>query len=148
MQENNMNIQSKKLIVAILILTITTLFSGCATIFNPAKQKVTIGANVPGAKVYIDGVFRGETPLTVKVPKKKDLVLEVRKEGYKSKPITVDTSVGIGWVLFDIVFLVPGILNLLLLIPGVIALAVDGATGNWRSLDNDKIDVTLVPAQQ
>jgi hypothetical protein len=41
------------------------LLGGCATIFTGTSDQLTFASNVPGVRLWIDGEYKGELPLTV-----------------------------------------------------------------------------------
>jgi hypothetical protein len=50
---------------ALLISLLTLLLSSCATIFNGTQQLVPFSSQPQGAEVWIDGEFKGTTPVEV-----------------------------------------------------------------------------------
>lgn len=69
--------------LAVLALTsIVALVSGCATIVDGDSETLTFNSIPSGAEIYVNGDFKGNTPLTVRVAKSRDTLIEARKEGY------------------------------------------------------------------
>jgi hypothetical protein len=59
---------------------------GCATIFTDGEDEITFNSNVPGTKVYLDGIKLGETPLTIDIDRKTaNRMLKFVKEGYQTQ---------------------------------------------------------------
>ena len=118
-----------------LVLAFT--LASCGTIFNSSTRPVFFSSEPSGAKVVMDGKTLGTTPCQAEVNNHNTLCVEYRLEGYEPRIVTMDGSVGVGFVVLDIV---PG------LALGVIPFVVDAASGNWRSLDLDHVHATLLPA--
>ena len=67
----------------LLCYTIVNL-AGCATIFIPGKQKVTITTSQPNARVYVNNEEAGEgKTVTAKVKKDAAKQVVVQSPGYK-----------------------------------------------------------------
>ena len=65
-------------------------------------------------------------------PSEKSTRFTFRKDGYKDKTYQVSRSVGIGWVILDI-------------LGGLVPLIVDAATGDRFMLDADTVNVIMSP---
>ena len=74
------------------------LFSGCGTLIHGTDQKVNIQSNPSGASVVIDGVERGQTPVSVELSRKSRHTISVSLFGYNSYQIMVDRKFS-GWAL-------------------------------------------------
>ncbi len=60
--------------------------SGCATIFSEGKDTITFNANVNPVRVFVDGSFVGETPLTRDFNRKLgEYHLKFVKQGYETQ---------------------------------------------------------------
>lgn len=68
------------------------LLSGCATIISGTSQAITIDSNVKGATVKVEGNVVGVTPFTGKIPRKKESVAMLSKDGYIAQPMTLTTT--------------------------------------------------------
>ncbi|MCL4432229.1 MAG: PEGA domain-containing protein [Epsilonproteobacteria bacterium] len=53
---------------------------------------LTVKSNPEGAKVSLNGRDLGQTPLTTTVEKKKDMLLTVKKDGYREVTQPLNTS--------------------------------------------------------
>jgi hypothetical protein len=93
---------------------------GCATLFKPQQQSVTIASTNPGADIYVDGMAVGKTPARVALSTSDSHTVTVRGAAGEMS-CRFESSVSAGWVLLDIV-----------MSPAWI---VDLATGGWKSLD-------------
>ena len=72
-----------------LVLTI----SGCATIVDGTSQPVTFNSEPNRAKIAINGVPVGVTPLTIQVKRAKNTIIEAKKDGYEPQQISLQTKV-------------------------------------------------------
>ena len=72
-----------------LVLTI----SGCATIVDGTSQPVTFNSEPNRAKIAINGVPVGVTPLTIQVKRAKNTMIEAKKDGYEPQQISLQTKV-------------------------------------------------------
>lgn len=64
---------------AVLALVSFVVFSGCATIFTGTTDEVRIDSDPPGARIFIDGIERGETPDTI----------EIKRSGIGNREVTL-----------------------------------------------------------
>ncbi len=117
----------------IVVLSLALLSSGCATIFGSHKAEMDFTSDPGGAEVLIDGQSIGHTPLKVELSNHKPLLVTFRKAGYQDTMCRLDTKVGAGWVVLDV-------------LGGLIPVVVDVATGNWAQLPDHDCHVQLVPA--
>lgn len=118
-------------IVVPLLMAIAAL-NGCATLFNDKTPSVDVASNPEGASVYVNGNYIGETPVSVDLSVRQEHAITFRLDGYKEKTYQVSRSVGIGWVILDIV-------------GGLVPLIVDAATGDWFMLEADTVNVIMSP---
>jgi hypothetical protein len=78
---------------AIFIFVFTFVLSSCATLFTGTKQTVQIDSEPPGAKVLVDGIDRGYTPIGVSLKKGSDgQMVTLKYEGYKDKSFQPETT--------------------------------------------------------
>jgi hypothetical protein len=119
-----------KLGIILLAASTIALSTGCATILKGSRESLTIVSEPAGAKVQINGADLGNTPLTTRVHGTNDQMIQVRKEGYETRSILVASSVGAGWIVVDLVC-------------GILPLIVDAVTGDWKSLDQNNVNVVL-----
>ncbi|MEI6808040.1 MAG: PEGA domain-containing protein [bacterium] len=89
---------------------------GCCSIVSGTSQKVAVNSNPSGARVRINGVFKGTTPLTVNLTRGETHTVVLELEGYQAYQIVLTSGIN-GWVWGNIPL---GVL-------GVIVDAVDGA---------------------
>lgn len=113
----------------------TTAINGCATILAPSTHPLAISSEPDGAEVYLNGERVGVTPVRLDLKADKSYTIEYRKEGYETVTRVVNTKVGAGWVIADILF-------------GLVPVIVDAATGKWNQLDQDAVDAQLERQRQ
>jgi hypothetical protein len=125
----------KSIILSISLLVIATLtFSSCATLFGKKSHALAVGSDPAGAEVYVNGFKMGTTPLELNLKADKSYTIEYRKEGYQNVTRIVNTKVGAGWIVLDV-------------LGGLIPIVVDAATGNWNKLDQDAVNAVLEEQQ-
>ena len=104
---------------ALALLPFALLFTSCATIFTGTSQTVQIESVPSGAKVQVDGLDRGPTPIALKLKKGNDgQTVTLKATGYETKNFQPQTS-------FNSV----SILNL----TNILAWGIDAASGAlWK----------------
>lgn len=105
-----------------LLIAVFVFTSGCATIFTGTAQKINFSSEPTGAKVYIDGVEEGTTPLTASLKKGKEYNVDFKLKGYEDKTLRLTYSIGAGWVILDV-------------LAGLVGVIVDAVTEAWFSFD-------------
>jgi hypothetical protein len=111
-------------------LLIIFVFVSCATIFKGSQEYVGLQSDPSGAKVYIDGSYKGTTPIELHLESKRTYHIEFKMEGYDSETYTLTNHLGAGWVILDVLC-------------GLIPVVVDAVTGSWYKLDQNMVGVTL-----
>jgi hypothetical protein len=119
---------------ALIMLVAIVNFAACATLFKGTSQEVNFNSNPQKARVIVNGVDMGETPLVLKLESKKTYAIEFRVEGYKPKTYTISNHIGPGWVILDV-------------FAGLLGVIIDAATGAWYSLDQSNVDAILEKQQ-
>ena len=67
------------------------LATSCATILSGGKKMVRVDTkDVTGATVLVNGLEKGQTPMSLKV--RADDMITLGKEGYREKTVTVDSK--------------------------------------------------------
>ena len=105
-------------VIALYGVIIVTM-GACATIMSGTKQNVSFNTDPQGAKVLVNGQDKGVTPVTVKVPRKKQAVYTFEHAGYVDGIITEKGRLN-SWFLGNVF---------------VIGFIVDGATGAMWKFD-------------
>lgn len=116
--------------VIILVLSVTFLFTSCATLFKGSTDTVDFSSDPTGAKVYVNGSLLGTTPVQLELKSKNSYTIEFKKDGYETKTVVLNNSVGGGWIVLDI-------------LGGLIPVVIDAATGNWYELDQEHVNAVL-----
>lgn len=115
-------------------LTFTVLITGCATLFAPKTHPLAVRSEPFGADVFVNGVRMGSTPIELSLKADKSYTIEFRKEGYQTITKIVNTKVGAGWIILDV-------------LGGLVPVIVDVATGAWNKLDQESVNAALVKQQ-
>jgi hypothetical protein len=122
----------KTIIQRLLCILVLLAASSCATLFKSKTEQVNITSNLPGAKIYVNGVYRGKTSavttqlhLTAKSPQ----VIELRKEGYTRSTFRISTHISRVWAIVDLVFF-------------GFPIVIDAITGNWNTLNRHSVHIT------
>lgn len=68
------------------LITVTFTLSGCATLFSGTTDQVSFNTEPSGARVLVDGIDRGTTPLTTSVKRSiGGASVTVRLDGYETR---------------------------------------------------------------
>lgn len=79
--------------ISLIPILIAMMCSGCATLFSPSHDPVSINSIPPGANIFLDGQRVGKTPMTLQV--KRQLTpprLELKQDGYQSQGIILQNT--------------------------------------------------------
>lgn len=109
-----------------LLLTLV----GCGSIINGTTQPISFSSTPAAARVSINGVEYGNTPVTVPLPRKGSHAVVLKLDGYEPYSINLTRGVS-GWVWGNLVF------------GGLIGLAVDAGTGGMYKLTPEQVNSTL-----
>jgi len=121
------------MIRAVLLLIALSLISGCATVVKGTTQTIPVNSDPTGAQVVVNNNVLGTTPTEIKLKRKKDHQVVVRKEGYNSVTMPILKSVG-GAVWGNV------------LAGGLIGWGVDATSGAQYNLSPETIFVVLRPS--
>jgi len=69
--------------LALIVTWLVFSLQGCMTIVGKRLQAVDVTANPAGARVFVDGAYQGETPLSLRLAKKPPHVIRIEKDGYR-----------------------------------------------------------------
>ena len=130
MQPSASSIRRSSLYIVLVLAYLTV--TSCATIFSPGPDPVSFSSDPDGATVLVNGVSMGETPVTLELETNKEMQVTFRREGYKDITVALTTHVQPGWVVLDI-------------LAGLVGVAVDAATGEWKAFDSGEQYVVLEP---
>ncbi len=120
--------------VYVFIFFVSFLFTSCATLFHGSTDGVNFSSDPSGAKVFVNGDLLGTTPFALNLKSNKTYTLEFKKDGYETKSVLLNNSVGGGWIVLDV-------------LGGLLPVIVDAATGDWYSLDQDHVNAILEKQQ-
>jgi hypothetical protein len=115
---------------AIVLLSATVIFFGCATIMHGTSQEIGIQSRPTGATVTINNREYGKTPVVAKLSRKDNHTVHLALDGYQPFDATITRSTS-GWVWGNIVF------------GGLIGLAVDAISGGLYKLSPEQVDAEL-----
>ena len=119
-----------------MILSIVGLLTlqSCATIFTGTRDTIHFDSKPAGAKVRIDGIDMGRTPLDVSVNRSiNDKAVTMQLEGYETRTFVLSKE-------FNLI----SVLNLF----GMIGWAVDAVTGALMYYDMNQYTVDLEPVRK
>jgi hypothetical protein len=121
----------KRIFLSLALVGLATV-SGCSSIVNGKSQSISINSNVKDAEITFNGQTVGRTPFTGLVPRSSAAQVTLTKAGYKSKTVTMDTSIEpIFWG------------NII--IGGVLGSTTDASTGNMYKYNPATISIDLEP---
>ena len=120
------------MIRVLLALITLTIVSGCATVVKGTTQNIPVNSDPTGAEVVVNNNVLGTTPTEIKLKRKRDHQVVIRKEGYTSVTMPILKSVG-GAVWGNV------------LAGGLIGWGVDATSGAQYNLSPETIFVTLRP---
>lgn len=117
---------------SMLVIVMLTL-SSCGTILSGTSGVVTFTSNPSGAKVSVDGMYVGMTPVTTSLKTNNDHIVLVKLDGYQDASAVVTRG-----------FNGLSILNLL----SPICWIVDIVAGGLWKFDRETIGVELDPVKK
>lgn len=116
--------------LALALLLQLLILAGCASIMHGTTQQIAVSSSPTGAKVAVNGMDRGVTPVIADLKRKDNHVIRVTLEGYQPFEMALTRSVS-GWVWGNIVF------------GGIIGLAVDAISGGLYKLSPEQVTAQL-----
>jgi PEGA domain len=84
------------LVLLLIVCWLVFPLQGCLTIVRKSHQAVHVTAMPKGARVLVDGTYRGEAPLSLKLAKKPPHVIRIEKDGYR--PVEIRLRKRTPWV--------------------------------------------------
>lgn len=115
----------------IVVLAAALSFGACASIMHGTKQDIGISSSPTNAKVTVDNMPLGQTPLVAKLARGDNHIVKIELDGYQPFEATLTKKVS-GWVWGNIVF------------GGIIGLAVDAITGGLYNLTPEQLSAQLL----
>lgn len=116
--------------VVALVAMLVVVLTGCATIFSGGPDPVELGSKPEGATIIVNGQNMGMTPVTLKLEPSKTYIITFKKEGFEDASVTLNSHVQPGWVVLDI-------------LAGILGVAIDAATGDWKAFDQGQYFIEL-----
>jgi hypothetical protein len=116
----------RKKLSIILMSTAFLLITSCGSILTGSKRRVMFESDPPGAKVFVNGQEKGQTPVKLKV--RADDRIDFRLDSYSEKVVVLDSQ-------FNFVCILNGF-NLL-------GWGIDALTGSLKRVDTKYVKVTL-----
>lgn len=120
----------KKLSIITMVLTMM-LSSSCASIISTSKRKVLFETDPPGAKVFVNGMEKGTTPVQLKV--KAEDRIDFKIVDYQEKIVVMDSK-------FNLVSILNGF--------SIIGWGIDAITGSLKRVDTKNVKVTLEQSEK
>lgn len=119
----------KKNSLTFSLLSCIFLFS-CASIMSTSKQLVNFSSNPQSAKVYVDKINVGITPVSTSLLRKNEHSIRIELDGYQTYETQITKKIN-GWFFGNILF------------GGLIGIIVDASTGAMYSLTPEHVKATL-----
>jgi hypothetical protein len=104
--------------------------SACATIMNGSNQPVMIGSTPNGARILVNGIGHGTTPMSANLSRNTAHVIRIEADGYQPYELQLTRGVS-GWVAGNIIF------------GGIPGLVVDLVTGSLYNLSPAQLQAHL-----
>lgn len=117
-------------VLALAVLLQFLLLAGCASIMHGTTQQIAVSSSPTGAKVTVNGMDRGVTPVIADLKRKDNHVVRVTLEGYQPFEMALTRSVS-GWVWGNLVF------------GGIPGLAIDAISGGLYKLSPEQVMAQL-----
>ncbi|MEP5340760.1 MAG: PEGA domain-containing protein [Algibacter sp.] len=116
-----------KIIIKTFLLSHILLFSSCATIITGSRQNVEISSTPSSAKVFINEIEIGQTPVEKQLKRNQDYQLVLKLDGYKTYNTKLERKFN-AWYIGNIAF------------GGLIGLIVDPITGAIHKLKPEEVN--------
>jgi hypothetical protein len=119
------------------------LSMGCGAMFNSNTTTVPVRvAPAVQARVHVDGRYVGESPVSLELSSSQSHTIDIEADGFERQSTRIEASTSGGYVALDCVLVV------FFVVPGIIALAVDGGSGDWKVLEERELSIQLVPSRE
>ena len=115
---------------SILVAASIAALTGCATIMHGTSQDIGFQSSPTNAKVLVDGLPMGNTPVVAKLSRKDNHIVKMNLDGYQPFEATLTRGTS-GWVWANVVF------------GGLVGLAVDAMSGGLYNLTPNQISGQL-----
>jgi hypothetical protein len=119
-----------KIIIKSTLLLSVILLTSCATIISGSRQNVEIASEPSSAKVYINEIEIGNTPVQKNLKRNQEYQLTLKLNGYKTYETKLEKKFN-AWYIGNIAF------------GGLIGIIIDPITGAMHKLKPEEIDGNL-----
>lgn len=116
-----------KIIFKSILLLSILLLSSCATIISGSRQNVEISSEPSSAKVYINEIEVGNTPILKNLKRNQDYSIALKLDGYETYETKLERKFN-AWYIGNIA------------IGGLIGIIIDPVTGAIHKLKPEEID--------
>ncbi|AGC76621.1 PEGA domain-containing protein [Nonlabens dokdonensis] len=116
-----------KIILKSILLVFILVFSSCATIISGSRQMVEINSEPSTAKVYINEVEIGNTPIQKNLKRNQEYSIILKLDGYETYETKLEKKFN-AWYIGNIGF------------GGLIGIIIDPITGAMFKLKPEEID--------
>jgi hypothetical protein len=106
---------------------------GCATLFAGGPDRVPVATNPPGAFVYLNGRFVGQSPTVVEMDREHPGQIQIYLPGFRPLVMSRHKSLNL-WFIANILWAA-----------AIVPVIVDIATGNYQEYEGSPIAVGLTP---
>lgn len=79
------------MLVRFSILILAMVASGCATVLDGSSQPVAFDSSPNGARIFVNGVEVGTTPLSMQMRRSKSTMILAKKDGYEDQQLALQT---------------------------------------------------------
>ena len=132
--------EARRLLLGVaLAVIVVNLGAGCGAMFNEPAPAIPVHTNPAGARIYVDGAYVAQAPSYVRLTAANSHLVQIAADGYDAQSIQVTSQANGGYIILDC------LLILALIVPGIIALGVDGGSGAWKTLDVQALSIQLRP---
>lgn len=87
------NRRKVEMLFRLSILVLAIVSSGCATILDGSSQPVNIDSSPHGARIYVNGIEVGTTPLSMLMKRSKSTMILAKKNGYEDQQVALQTKI-------------------------------------------------------
>lgn len=116
-----------KIILKSILITSIILLSSCATIISGSRQNVEINSEPSSAKVYINEIEIGNTPVQKNLKRNQEYSLVLKLDGYETYETKIERKFN-AWYIGNIAF------------GGLIGIIIDPITGAMHKLKPKEIN--------
>jgi hypothetical protein len=127
--------RSFRLVLGIASLAGIVFCAGCASMLQGKTKDLSLSSDSTDVDVYLNGAYRGKTPLMVRVDRGGSYLGEFRHKDLGSRFFTINRRLEKKWLVLDAV-------------TGLVPAFVDASTGAWYMIEPQKISVRMGESQE